>query len=167
MLITASAIFSVLLIATGVAKVRTPHDTSIALAHVGLPNHWTIGMALGVTEIIAGLTAILTAHPFALAAQASLYVLFASWVVFALNSGAPLASCGCLGRDDTPPYWGHLVVDALGSLCSVGAAIGETAGLLGAGIAARTAQLGIVLIGAWLAWALLGDGARLAGIARR
>ena len=41
------------------------------------------------------------------------YLLFAAFVVVALRSGAPISSCGCFGKADTPPSVVHVVLDLL------------------------------------------------------
>ena len=49
------------------------------------------------------------------------YLAFAGFVVVALRSGAPISSCGCFGKVDTPPSLVHVVIDlVLAAVAAVG-----------------------------------------------
>ena len=111
MFATASAIFSLLLIFTGLAKLRRPGDVEIAIAELGLPRMRGLGYVLGGVEVVVGVAAFVI--PGAMGLQALLYLMFAAWVFAALRSDAPLSSCGCLGQDDTPPSPAHVVMNVL------------------------------------------------------
>lgn len=162
MLGTAAAIFSTLLIATGVAKIRRPLETSRALVPLGLPYLSATGLTIGITEVAIGFTAILTSEPVLWALQGAVYSAFGLWVAVAIRRDLPIASCGCVGRDDTPPYWGHVALNLIGSFVSFGAAL-TAAPSLWYGPGTAIAQAAVVGAGAFLGWAIVGDGARLAG----
>lgn len=160
MFATAAAIFSVLLIITGVAKVARPHDVERALTSLGLPRIPFAGTMIGLGEIGIGVGAFFL--PVALALQGVAYLVFAGWIVAALRADVPLASCGCLGKDDTPPSWGHFTLNVIGSLVSLAAAWSEPArwsfGLEG------FAMVSVVAVGVFLGFVVLTDAARLAGV---
>lgn len=159
--IAVAAVFSLLLVATGLAKLRRPSETARALSALGIPGARIATLALSVVEIIVGVTALLTSAPLALVVQAGLYGAFGVWVWLAMAKGVPIASCGCLGRADTPPYWGHLFLNGLALVASL---IAIRAGsVLPVGILEWSAQLFVVVAGAGLAWAILGIGAVAAG----
>ena len=109
----------------------------------------------------------MTSEPGFQVLQGMAYAAFAVWVMIAIRRDLPIASCGCLGRDDTPPYWGHFLLDLVGAGVSFGAAISSEVGLVGSGPMVTAAQLAIVVTGAFLGWVILGDGARLAGATKR
>ena len=115
------AIAAVLLVAGGVAKVRTPLDTANALRAVGIrvpPRLVRVGAAL---EVLVGLGALLVGNAVFAALVAASYAAFAGFVVQALRTGAPISSCGCFGKVDTPPSLVHIVID--GALALVAAAV--------------------------------------------
>lgn len=157
---TTAAIFSLLLILTGVAKIRSPHDVARALGQLGLPTRLFSGLVIGLVEVIVGASALFL-EP-ALIVQGVLYLGFAVWIVLALRSEVPLASCGCLGRDDTPPTWGHLVMNLIAAAFSLAAAI--TGPIEVSGGLEGVATLTVVAIGVYLAYIVLTDGARLVGV---
>lgn len=162
----AAAIFAVLLVATGLVKVRRPEPTSRAVADLGLPYRPALGRFLGVVEVVTGTTALVVGGPLAWGAQALLYLAFTAWVGAALRSGSPIASCGCLGTPDTPPYWGHLAVDLVAVVASTGAAIAGTGSPFAGGVGEALATSLLAGVGAFLAWAVIGEAARVAGMVR-
>jgi hypothetical protein len=163
MLATSAAIFSVLLIITGVAKVASPHDVERALVSLGLPRIPFAGAIIGAVEVLVGIAAFFA--PIALLAQGLLYLAFAGWVLIALLREVPLASCGCLGKDDTPPTWSHLVMNVLAGSLSLGAAAGDPFAI--AGGLEGIATIVVVAVGVFLGYVVLTDGARLAGVRAR
>lgn len=157
-----ASIFSLLLIITGAAKLRRPDETARSLREIGIPFARPLTLVLAGAEILVGATALATGHQVALLAQALMYSVFLAWVLIALRLDVPMATCGCLGRDDTPPYWGHVLLNSFAVAGS-----GATA-LLMASVSleglAGLADVAIVLVGAGLAWALLDQGARAHGL---
>jgi hypothetical protein len=71
--------------------------------------------ALGLVEIVTAGAVLATDAPPASVALATLYLGFAIFVGYALRSRLPVASCGCFGREDTPPTLVHLVVTLMGA----------------------------------------------------
>jgi hypothetical protein len=107
---------AVLLVAAGFAKIRDTGPTEGALATASLPVGRTTVLALGVVEITAGLSALVVGGSVAAWVVAGLYAGFAGFVGVALLRSLPLQSCGCFGREDTPPTATHVVVNAAASL---------------------------------------------------
>ncbi len=160
----AAAIFSLLLVATGLVKLLRPNDTARALSMLGIPAARPATLMIGAAEVTTGALALITASVPTLAAQSILYSAFLIWIGYALVKQVPIVSCGCIGRDDTPPYWGHLMLNGfavIASLGSIGFGPVSPNGLIEA-----TAHLLIVGIGAAMAWAVLGVGAQAAGQVR-
>jgi hypothetical protein len=106
------AIAAVLLAAGGVAKMRTPLDTARALQGVGIgATALMVRVGAGV-EVVLGLVALIIGSPVVAALVAASYLVFAAFVVLALHARAPISSCGCFGKVDTPPSRVHVVIDA-------------------------------------------------------
>lgn len=163
MLATPAAVFSILLIVTGAAKLASPHDVEKALVSLGLPRVPMIGAAIGVVEIVVGSLALFSST--ALWAQGGLYLVFAIWVVMALRADVPLASCGCLGKADTPPSGAHVALNVIGAPVGFGAALGRPLEL--SLDIAGVAQVLVVAVGVFLSYVILTDAARLAGARSR
>jgi len=118
---------------------------------------------IGVAEIGVGTAALMTGGSFSLLLQSVLYASFAVWIAIALARDLPIASCGCLGTDDTPPYWGHLTLDVTAAGLSLTAALTlSTPPFAGPTLQVVTTAL-LVGVGAFLAWLVIGPAARLRG----
>ncbi len=158
--------FSVLLIVTGVAKVIAPVDTARAIRAMGLPIHNQVGRLLGAVEVIVGLGALVSGIGAFFLIQGILYATFLGWVLLAKLKSVPMESCGCLGTPDTPPYWGHVVVDSVALVSSLGVALSGPTRLFEGSFTELVAILTLVGLGAALSWVVIGDGARLYGALR-
>lgn len=163
MLVIGSQVFGGLLVVTGAAKLRRPTDTANAIRQLGVPFSLQLTYVLAVIEVGVGSLVLLIRDPLAIAAQAVLFAVFLGWVGWSMRSGTALASCGCLGRDDTPPYWGHIVVNALGLLFSAVVYLSGMTMTYPAELLGRVAAVVIMGIGVATAWVVLDDGARLHG----
>ncbi|MEX1094240.1 MAG: MauE/DoxX family redox-associated membrane protein [Acidimicrobiia bacterium] len=158
--------FSALLIVTGVAKMVAPADTARAIRAMGIPIHNQAGRLLGAVEVIVGLGALISGIVALFLVQGTLYAAFLGWVLLARLKSVPLESCGCLGTPDTPPYWGHMVVDSVAVVSSIGVALSGQ-GRLFEGLPSEVAAgFTLVVLGAALSWVVIGDGARLYGALR-
>lgn len=115
---------AVLLVIAGLAKVLHPRPTAEMLGTLGLPGVPALAAAIGVGEFALGLLALVVGGPFFAVATGIVYVGFAVVVLRALAVDAP--SCGCFGRDDTPPSWIHVVGDLVFAVASFVAAAGST-----------------------------------------
>jgi hypothetical protein len=122
-----------LLVAAGGAKTLEPLSLVRALRAAGLRvrapllSRWV--RVAAAAEALLGAFAVL--HPTRLAALgvAVSYAGFTAFVVRALRSGSPLASCGCFGKTDTPPTPGHAIVTVVIALASTLVATGSAAPL--------------------------------------
>jgi hypothetical protein len=102
---------SLLLLLAGAQKVVDPTMTVGALRAMGLPAPpWLVrgGAAL---ELGVGSTAIAVGGVVPWALVAASYSAFAVFVVVALRRGTAIGSCGCFGREDTPPHPIHVGLD--------------------------------------------------------
>jgi hypothetical protein len=121
------AIACALLAAGGALKAVRPGDTANALGAVGFRVPRTPARALvragGAFEALLGVAALMTGGPVLALLVGLSYVGFAGFVVLALRTGAPISSCGCFGKVDTPPSPVHVVVDTAFAGVAFGAAV--------------------------------------------
>jgi hypothetical protein len=127
------AIAAVLVAAGGVSKAVRPNDTAQALGAVGmrfpahLPGRLVVRIG-GAVEAAIGIAALLVGGPVLCALVAVSYLAFAGFVLVALRTGAPISSCGCFGKVDTPPSVVHVVLDvAFAAVATVTAFSGDVA----------------------------------------
>lgn len=106
-------IVTVVLVASGGAKLLRPSATATSLRELSIPSPLVSARLLGLVEIVLGVIAIATGHPLAWAAVALSYAGFAVFILWALGDPERLGSCGCFGREDTPPTIGHLAFNAV------------------------------------------------------
>jgi hypothetical protein len=105
----------------GAAKVLDPSMTAGALHALRLPSS-RVRVRLGAgAEMVLGIAAITVGGPVAWGLVALSYAAFAAFVVAALRQGTAIGSCGCFGREDTPPHWSHVALNAV--LASLAAAL--------------------------------------------
>ena len=105
---------ALLLVVAGVAKALDPLTLVRALRAAGLTVRAPLlarfvraGAAL--EAVIGGVAVVSPSRTAALAVAAS-YAGFTLFVLQALRSGSPLASCGCFGKADTPPTRLHALI---------------------------------------------------------
>ena len=163
MFATSAAVFSLLLILTGVAKIRSPGEVRRALTALGFPSIPLVGGVVGVVEVVVGSTTLFWGP--SLVAQGLLFVVLGIWVLVALRREVPIASCGCLGKDDTPPTVAHIVLNAIAASVSLVAA-GGPAMRINPGLEG-VAQLTLLAVGVFVSYIVLTDGARLSGARSR
>lgn len=126
-------IAAVLLAAGGAAKAFRPRDTAQALTAVGLrfPRAFPARLAVrlgGALEAVIGVAALLVGGPVLCALVALSYLAFTAFVAVALRTGAPISSCGCFGKVDTPPSIVHVVLDlAFAAVATAAAFTGDVA----------------------------------------
>jgi hypothetical protein len=110
--LTGPALVAALLIAVaGAAKVADPTMTVGALRALGLPSSPQLVRTGAAAELALGLLAVVVGVPALWWLVAVSYLAFAGFVVAALRAGTVVGSCGCFGREDTPPHVIHLVLD--------------------------------------------------------
>jgi hypothetical protein len=124
---------ALLLVAAGFAKAVEPLSLVRALRVAGLPvrapllARWV--RVLSAVEALLGIVAVVRPGPLVAAAVALSYAGFTAFVLRALRSGSPLASCGCFGKTDTPPTPFHAAATALLAVAAVLVAVGPVASL--------------------------------------
>jgi hypothetical protein len=100
-----------LLALAGAQKLLDPTMAVGALRALRLPSSPSLVRAGAGAELLLGVAAITVGGaPLWLLVAAS-YVAFTAFVAAALRSGTMIGSCGCFGREETPPHLVHLVLD--------------------------------------------------------
>jgi hypothetical protein len=102
-----------LLALAGAAKVLDPSMTVGALHALRLPSSRVLVRLGAGAEMVLGIAAITVGGPVAWALVALSYAAFAVFVVAALRQGTAIGSCGCFGREDTPPHWSHVALNGV------------------------------------------------------
>jgi hypothetical protein len=118
-----------LLVVTGLAKVRQPAATAIAMrSALGLPDRNPIARAVGVVEIGLGLTAAAIAGPFAWGVAA----LYGGFLVVAVQllRRAPNAACGCIGDRSGSVGAAHVASSVAAVVVAVTYAVGDGPGIV-------------------------------------
>jgi hypothetical protein len=109
----------------GGAKLLDPTMTAGALRAMGLPSAPGLVRLGAGTELALGIAAVVVGGSLLWGLVAASYVAFAAFVVAALASGRPIATCGCFGREDTPPSVRHVALNVAAALaCAAYAALG-------------------------------------------
>lgn len=151
-------IAAALLTLAGGSKLADPQPTQGALESVGLPHRRSIVVILGVVEVALGALAIGVGGSITAIAVAASYLGFAAFVGAALRRGGAVASCGCFGKEDTPPTVGHVVLNIAAAAVAAGAAIAPVGSILDV-IENQPALglpfIGFVILGTWLAYLAL------------
>jgi len=155
---------ALLLVAAGLAKVRRPADTAIALRRAGLPvPDWVVRAGAG-AEVAAGCWAF-TSGRLAAGVVALSYLGFAGFVALALRRGSPVSSCGCFGgrnktdNADSPPTLSHAVLNLAAAATAGWAALHARPGVVS--VLGRQPLAGVPLVlltgaGAYLAYLVMG-----------
>jgi hypothetical protein len=109
-----------LLAVAGALKVLDPAMTVGALRSMGLPSSPALVRAGAGVELALGVAALAVGGAALWSLVALSYLAFAAFVLAALRRGTMLGSCGCFGREDTPPHWSHVVLNlALAAVAAV------------------------------------------------
>jgi uncharacterized membrane protein YphA (DoxX/SURF4 family) len=118
--VAAVYVAAVALIVTGLAKLRDPVPTALALNLVGLPSRrpWVWGLAA--VELVVGVAVTVHLSPITAGALGFLYLSFTVFLFGAMRAGA---SCGCIGGADHPPGWLHVALDLAAAVAGFAVAI--------------------------------------------
>lgn len=100
------------LFVAGVAKILQPSATATALRTLGVPAPMRAARSLGAVEVVLTAAAVLLGAPLLWAGVAISYGAFTVFILWALRDGDVVGSCGCFGREDTPPTPGHAAFNA-------------------------------------------------------
>lgn len=118
-----------LLLVAGMAKALDPTMTVGALDRLGLhcaPAAVRVG---GAAEALLAVTAALSGNRLLALLVGTSYAVFSAYVLVALGRHAPIGTCGCFGRADTPPSLVHVILDVAAIVSAAGVALGEGTGL--------------------------------------
>jgi hypothetical protein len=126
------AIAATLLVVAGAFKAARPADTANALGALGVPAPRLLVRAGAVVECAIGLAALISGDAISATLVGLSYVVFLVFVLEALRRHAPISSCGCFGKVDTPPSWLHVIVNLGSVAASVAVVLQPGAGLLAA-----------------------------------
>lgn len=161
--------FAALIAVAGMAKIGTPSATVGALEASRLPSSPRLVRMLGGLEVAVGVYAIVFGDVLAGAAVVVMYLGFNAFVVNALVRDLPVASCGCFGKEDTPPSWIHVAITVVGMAAGLLAVVsppGDPAEILAGGSGALI-FLGMTGVAFWFAYMSLTSLPKTLGAARR
>jgi hypothetical protein len=135
------AIGAVLLVFSGVAKLRSPGSAVTALAAVGVPaGSWLVRAGAGL-EIAIGTMALVASTWWSCGLVALTYAGFAAFLAVALRTSA-VTDCGCFGDGSQPPRVRQVVLAAAVAVCSAAAAVAPARS--GAALVATRPALGVL-----------------------
>ena len=97
-----------LLAMAGAQKLVDPTMTVGALRAMRVPSSPLLVRAGSAAELALGVAAIAVGGAALWWAVAVSYLAFAAFVVAALRKGTMIGTCGCFGREETPPHWTHV-----------------------------------------------------------
>jgi uncharacterized membrane protein YphA (DoxX/SURF4 family) len=148
------AVAAVVLVVAGALKVVDPVPAVGALRQLGLPAGDVSVRVVAAAEVAIGAAALVLAGPVPAALVAASYLAFTGVVVAALRAGTMISSCGCFGRDDTPPDASHVVVNVVLASVAAGAATSGSPNpwdaIAGTGAAEGVLAAGLVALGSWM-----------------
>lgn len=104
-------VIAALLALAGAQKVLDPAMTVGALRALRLPASPPLVRIGAAGELALGVAALGVGGAPLWTLVALSYLAFAAFVVAALRHGTMLGSCGCFGREDTPPLWSHVALN--------------------------------------------------------
>lgn len=151
---------SLILVLSGALKVVSPESASNALSTLGFPVPEIGVRVLGVGEMALGVAGLVVAGAVVALLVAVAYSAFA--VVAEVlrhhskrgsEAGGGVASCGCFGRNDTPPSILHTAVNVVAAVVGFAAVLwpaDEVSTVLAAQPAAGVPFAALVLLGAYL-----------------
>ncbi len=120
---------ALLLAVAGLAKAIHPADTARALRGVGVPAPSLLVRVGGALETVIGVAAIVRGDRATAVLVAVSYLAFAGFVAVALLRRLPIATCGCFGREESPPTWLHIGIDVAAAAAAVAVAIDPGVGI--------------------------------------
>jgi len=150
-----AAITLMLLGASGIAKVVDPDPTVGALRAANLPSSRLVSRTLGVVEMTAAILG-LGGGPGALIPAVVLYAGFTLFTLAAIRGQIPVQSCGCFGREDTPPSLIHVIYNAVATFSLGWVALTDPTPVLASATVSETVLFaGFALVGAYASYLLL------------
>lgn len=104
-------VVAALLTLAGAQKLLDPTMTVGALRAMRLPSSSVLVRAGSAAECALGVAAIAAGGAALWWLVAISYLAFTGFVVGALRLGTMIGTCGCFGREETPPHWIHVALN--------------------------------------------------------
>ncbi len=120
-----AAVAVALLGASGVTKIIDPLPSAGALRQASLPSSPSIARLLGGTEIAISILA-LGIGGIWVGLAGLMFGAFTIFLLVAMVRDLPIQSCGCFGKDDTPPTVTHVVFNTVAMISLFVAARGSS-----------------------------------------
>lgn len=114
---------SLILVLSGALKVVSPDSAAGALTVLGVPAPNIAVRLLGGGEMALGVSGLIVAGSVIAGIVAGAYFCFAVVAEVLRRGDKGVASCGCFGRNDTPPSLLHTGVNVLAGVLGVGAVV--------------------------------------------
>lgn len=131
-LLAPALVAAALLVVTGALKVLDPSMTVGALRALGVPAAASVVRVGAAAELLLGVAALVWGGTWLWGLVALSYLGFTVVVVAALRRGTMIGSCGCFGREDTPPHWSHVALNLLLAAVAIALAAADQRGMLDA-----------------------------------
>lgn len=112
-LVAPALVAAALLVLAGAQKVLDPTMATGAMRSLRLPATDLLVRVGSAAEMVIGTLAIVVGGALWWGLVALSYAAFVVFVLAAMRSGTMIASCGCFGREETPPHPVHVALDAL------------------------------------------------------
>jgi hypothetical protein len=160
--LTGPALVAAALLAfAGAQKLLDPTMTSGALRALGLPGAKFLVRVGAAAELALGVAAVAVGGEWLWWLVAASYAAFAVFVVAALRAGTMIGSCGCFGREETPPHPTHVGLNlvlaglaAATALRAPGAVVDSLADHPGTAVAVLAVS-GVAVVLLWAAYVVL------------
>src|SRR3546814_13382738 len=104
-------VLAALLALAGAQKVLDPTMTVGALRAMRLPSSPLLVRVGSAAELVLGVAAIVVGGAVLWWLVAVSYLAFAGFVLAALRKGTMIGTCGCVGREETPPHRDHVALN--------------------------------------------------------
>ena len=104
-------VIATLLALAGAQKLVDPTMTVGALRALRVPASPLLVRVGATAELGLGVAAVVMGGAVLWGAVAVSYLIFGAFVVAALRKGTMIGSCGCFGREETPPHWSHVLLN--------------------------------------------------------
>lgn len=114
---------ALVLVLSGVAKLRQPGSLVRLLGSVGIPAGPVGVRAFSLVESAVGTICLIAPGRAAAMALGSLYVVFAAVLACILARRLEVASCGCAGDRDLPPSWIHVALNLAAAATALASAV--------------------------------------------
>lgn len=117
---------AVVLSLAGAQKVVDPEMAVGALRALRLPSAPVLVRLGSAAEVALGVGAIAVGGALTWSLVAASYLAFAGFVVTAMRRGTMVSTCGCFGREETPPHVLHVILNVAMAGVTLAAALGSS-----------------------------------------